>query len=147
MSWNKLKLWLIIYRFSYWIKNKKAAINVSNKKDTKCFQYAVTVALNYEEWKNHPQRIAKVEPFINKYSCEGINYPSKKDDSKKLVKNNVNLLLMFCILKKKLYPAYVWKHNSNHEKQVILLMISNREGRWHYLAVKKTTSIIKRNNL
>ena len=27
-----------------WIKNKKATINPINKKDTKCFQYAVTVA-------------------------------------------------------------------------------------------------------
>ena len=27
-----------------WIKNKKATINHTNKKDNKCFQYAVTVA-------------------------------------------------------------------------------------------------------
>ena len=32
-----------------WIKNKKATINTVNKKDNKCFQYAVTVALNHEE--------------------------------------------------------------------------------------------------
>ena len=38
--------------------------------------------------------------------------------------------------KKKIYPAYVSKHNSNREKRVILLMIANREG-WCYLAVKK----------
>ena len=35
-----------------WIKNKKATINPINKKDNKCFQYAVTIALNYD-----PQRI------------------------------------------------------------------------------------------
>ena len=59
---------------------------------------------------------------------------------------------MFCMLKKKVYPAYVSKHNSNREKQVILSMISNGEkreakskGRWDYLAAKKTVSIIKRN--
>ena len=35
---------------------------------------------------------------------------------------------MFCILKQKnIYPSYVSKHNSNREKQVILLMISNGE--------------------
>ena len=43
---------------------------------------------------------------------------------------------MFCMLKKKKYPAYVSKHNSNRENQVIFLMISNVEGK-HYLAVKK----------
>ena len=36
---------------------------------------------------------------------------------------------------KKIYPAYVSKHNSNREKQVILLMIPNGEE-CHYLAVK-----------
>ena len=44
---------------------------------------------------------------------------------------------MFCMLKKgKIYPAYVSRNNSNREKQVIPLMISNWEG-WYNLAVKK----------
>ena len=47
---------------------------------------------------------------------------------------------------KKIYPAHVSKQNSNREKQVILLTISNGEKQWHYLAVKKTISIIKRSN-
>ena len=34
-----------------WIKNRKATIYPNNKKDNKCFQYAVMVALNYEEIK------------------------------------------------------------------------------------------------
>ena len=34
-----------------WIKNKKVVITPINKKGNKCFQYAVTVALNYEEIK------------------------------------------------------------------------------------------------
>ena len=37
---------------------------------------------------------------------------------------------MFCMLnKKKIYPAYVSKNNSNCQKQVILLMIPNGEKR------------------
>ena len=35
-----------------WIKRKKATINVEND-DDKCFQYAVTVALNYDKMKNY----------------------------------------------------------------------------------------------
>ena len=34
---------------------------------------------------------------------------------------------MFCMLKN-IYPVYVSKHNSNCEKQVILLIIPNRKG-------------------
>ena len=36
--------------------------------------------------------------------------------------------------KEKLYPDHVSKHNSNCEKQVVLLMMSNGEG-WNYLSV------------
>ena len=50
---------------------------------------------------------------------------------------------MFCLLKmKKKYSAYVSKNNANREKQVILLMISNGE-RWHYLALKKLSALLK----
>ena len=62
------------------MKNKKATINPINKKDNKCFQCAITVALNYEEIKKDPQRITKIIPFINRYNWEGIFFPSEKDD-------------------------------------------------------------------
>ena len=35
-----------------WLQNKKATINPQNKKDDKCFQYALTVALNHEQSSN-----------------------------------------------------------------------------------------------
>ena len=44
-----------------WIKKKKAAINHINKKD-KCFQCAVTVALNHEEINKYSGRI-KIKTF------------------------------------------------------------------------------------
>ena len=39
-----------------WLKNKKATINPKNN-DDRCFQYALTVALNYEQIKKDPQNI------------------------------------------------------------------------------------------
>ena len=63
-----------------WIKNKKATINPINKKDNKCFQYAITVFLNHEEIQKDLQIITKIKPFIKKYDWEGINFPSEKDD-------------------------------------------------------------------
>ena len=38
------------------LKNKKATTNPQNKKDGKCSQYALTVALNYEKIKKDPHR-------------------------------------------------------------------------------------------
>ena len=52
---------------------------------------------------------------------------------------------MFYIVKKKKYPVFVSKNNSNREKQVILLMIPNAvKGRWHYLAAKKLSTLLRR---
>ena len=51
-----------------------------NSKDKKSFQYALTVALNHEEIAKDPQRTTKIEPFLNKYNFEGINFPSEKED-------------------------------------------------------------------
>ena len=49
------------------IKNKRATINPTNKKDNICFQYVVTVALNYDEIGKHAERITKTKPFVSKY--------------------------------------------------------------------------------
>ena len=50
-----------------WLKNKKVTINPENN-DDKCFQYAITVALNHEQIKKDPQRIRKTKPFIDQYN-------------------------------------------------------------------------------
>ena len=55
---------------------------------------------------------------------------------KKFQKSNRTIVLNVFYPKKSIYPAYVSKHNSKCEKQVIFLMIPN-EKEWHYLAVKK----------
>ena len=58
-----------------WIKNKKATINPNNN-DNRCFQYVLTVALNYEKIKKNPQRISEIKPFINQYNWNKIDFPS-----------------------------------------------------------------------
>ena len=50
-----------------WLKDKKSTINPKNN-DHKCFQCAVTLALNLDNIDNHPERISKIKPFINQYN-------------------------------------------------------------------------------
>ena len=77
------------------------------------------------------------------------HFPSEKDCWKKFEKKKLTIAFNVLYTKKeKIYPAYFLKHNSNCEKQVILLMILNggkreakSEGRLPYLEVKKTISI------
>ena len=46
-----------------WLKDKKSTINPKTN-DDKCFQYAVTLALNLDKTKKDPQRVSKIKLFI-----------------------------------------------------------------------------------
>ena len=55
-----------------WLKDKKSTINPKNN-DDKCFQYAVTLALNLNNIDNHPEIISKIKPFIDQYNWKDID--------------------------------------------------------------------------
>ena len=49
-----------------------------------------------------------MRPFINNYYWEGINYPSKIEDSKRFEKNNPTVALNVLFIKEKdICPAYI----------------------------------------
>ena len=50
---------------------------------------------------------------------------------------------MLKIKNKKICPAYVSKYNSNRKKQVLFLIIPDRE-RWHCNEVKKLSALLRR---
>ena len=126
-----------------WIKNTKPTINPKNN-DYKCFQYVVTLALNFDTINNHPERISKIKPFIDQYNWNEIDFPSTSKDWKKFELNNkITLNILYVPHNtKKMQVAYKSKHNLTPEKQVILLMISNGEN-WYYLIVKSLHELLK----
>ena len=80
-----------------------------------------------------------LKPFVTKYNWGGINYPSETDYWKNSGKNSPTIALNILYTKEKeTLPAYISKHKSTCEKQIILLMIPSKgkEG-WHYLEEKK----------
>ena len=126
-----------------WLKDKKSTMNPKNN-DYKCFQYAVTLALNLDEINNHPERISNIKPFIEQYNWKDIDFLSTSKDWKKFELNNEIALNILYVPHhtKKIQVAYKSKHNLTREKQVILLMISNGEN-WHYLVVKNLNGLLK----
>ena len=64
-----------------WLKDKKSTINPKNN-DHKCFQYAVTLALNLDKINDHPERISKIKPFIEQYNWKDLDFPSTSKDWK-----------------------------------------------------------------
>ena len=119
-----------------WLKDKKSTINPKNN-DDKCFQYAVTLALNLDNIDNHPERVSKIKPFINQYNWKDIDFPPTNKYWKKFALNNEVALNILYIPHntRKIQVAYKSKNNLTCNKQVILLMITNVE-KWHYLTVK-----------
>ena len=125
-----------------WLKNKKATTNPKNN-DDKCFQYAITIALNHKNIVKDLQRISEIKPFINKDNWIKINFPSHKTDWKKFESNNELIALNILYVPyntKEIRHTYISKHNSTRENQVILLM--NTDGKkCHYLAAKKLSAL------
>ena len=117
-----------------WLKNKKAKTNSKNNDDN-CFQYTLTVALNYQNIKKDPQRISKIELFIDQYNWKEIHFPSHSKDLKKFEQNHKTIVLNILSIPhnmEKIRLAYKSKHNFKCENQVILLMITDGK-KWHYL--------------
>ena len=70
-----------------WLKDNKSTVNSKNN-GYKCFQYAVTLALNLDKIKKDPQRISKIKPFIEQYNWKDIDFSSTSKDWKKFELNN-----------------------------------------------------------
>ena len=114
---------------SEWLKNKRATINPQNEKDDKCFQYTLTVALNYEQIKSYPERISKIKPFIDQYNWKEINFSSHQKGWKNFESNNKSIALNISYVpynteEIEIRHAYKSKYNLKSENQVILLMIT-----------------------
>ena len=126
-----------------WLKDKKSTINPKNN-DDKCFQYAVTLALNLDKIKKDPQRVSKIKPFIGRYNWEDIDFPSTSKDWKKIECNNeVALNILYIPYNtKKINIANKSKNNLTQKRQIILLMISDGQ-KWHYLVVKNLSRLLR----
>ena len=129
-----------------WIKNKKVTINPKNTEDNKCFQYAITVALNYQNIDHYPRRISKLEPFIDNYNWKDIEFPSYSKGWRKSECNNKTIALNTLYVPyntKQIKQAYISKYNNERDNQLNLLMITGGTGNWHYLAVKSISGLLR----
>ena len=101
--------------------NKGATINPKNEKDDKCFQYALTLALNYNRIKKKDlEKILKIK-------WKDIDFLSHQKDWKKFEQNNNSIALNVLFISHKseeLTLAYELEHNFMQENQVLLLMIN-----------------------
>ena len=93
-----------------WLKDKKSTINPKNN--------AATLALNFDNINNHPEKISKIRPFIDQYSWKDIDFPPTNKDWKKFELNNKVALNILYIPhnNKKIQLAYRSKYNLIYDK-------------------------------
>ena len=128
------------------IKNKGGTINLQNTEDNKCFQYAITTALNYQNINHHLERISKLKLFINNYNWKDIEFPSRSKDWRKFQCNNKAIALNILYVSyntKEIRQAYISEHNEERNNQVNLLMITDGTSNWHYLAIKNISGLLR----
>ena len=90
-----------------WLKDKKSTISPKNN-DHKCFQYAITLALSFDNINNHPEKISKIRPFIDQYNWKDIDFPATSKDWKKFELNNkVELNILFALHNTKKYNLLI----------------------------------------
>ena len=83
--------------------------------------------MNHKNIVNHPEKISNIEPFINQYNWENIEFPSRQKDWKKFEQNNKTItrnILFVPHNTETIRIAYKSKYNRKRENQVVLLMIT-----------------------
>ena len=106
----------------------------------------MTVALNHEQIKIHPERTSNITLFIDQYHWKKIIFPPEKKDWNEFQKNNETIALnILCVLynTEEIRHAHKSKHNLNHENKVILLMITD-DKKCHNLTVKNMSALLRR---
>ena len=98
------------------------------------------------------ERITKIKAFISEFNRTALIFYQEKmtgKNSKITIQHPLIALKVlyidnrnFGIDIQKIHPAFSLKHNSELEKQIILLMIPN-EVRWHYIAVTKLFALLR----
>ena len=79
--------------------------------------------------ENYLEKVSNIEPFINQYNWQDIDFPSQQKDWKKFEQNNkaiaLNILFVPHNTKNNIRLPYESKFNSKPENQVVLLMITD----------------------
>ena len=76
--------------------------------------YAITVALNYQNIDNNPQRIPNILPHIPKYNWKDIEFPAGHKDYSAFEKNNNGIALNILYIPhnmEEIRQSYISKHN------------------------------------
>ena len=124
------------------LKNRKALVNVMNKRDHLCFIYAILSCLHPCE--RNPQRTYHYRKYMNELNISGLSFPLKLKDVPKFMRLNPDISVSVFGLdeekKNEIVPLFVSREKRKHH--VNLLLISN-ENNCHYVWIKNFSALLR----
>ena len=108
--------------------------------------YSIVAPLNYQSIPSNPERISNLKPFISGYNWSDIEFPAGHKDYSAFEKNNTGIALNILYIPHNTFeirPCYISKHNKTCNIQANLLMITDGQKNWHYLAIKSIPALLR----
>ena len=124
-----------------WLASKKAILNPKNL-DMKCFKWAVTAGMKWEEIDRDHQRVSKLRRYENEFDWNGMSYPvSIKDISKFETRNRIGV----SVLALNGRTPYICRKGADYERSVNLMILEDGEKK-HYVAIKSIERLLSKMN-
>jgi hypothetical protein len=123
-----------------YLEVKHAIVNVQNKYDNFCFQWAILSALFPEMNAN---RVTKYEQHVNKLNWTGLKFSASLPQIRLFERLNTCLTVNVYVYKENngdVIPVYITKHTAR-EKHVDLLLLQNAENS-HYVWIKNMSALV-----
>ena len=123
-----------------WLKNTGATINPKNRKGDKCFQYPLTLALNYNKIKKK-----ELEKIFKKIKRKDIDFLSHQRVWKNFEKKNESITLNVLFSSQNNEEktlVYKSEHNFERESNAVLFIIHDDTQKILLFSCKKQIRII-----
>ena len=119
---------------------QKRVLNIENRKDDYCFLWCILRHIHRVDM--HAARSSKYAPFTHELCTTGLQFPLKFWNMPKFEKLYSSISVNVLIFENNVvFQLYASKHRDrNHH--VKLLMISNNEGKFHYLLVRDLSVLV-----
>ena len=139
-----------------WIRDKRAVINVQNKKDFACFKWSVLAALHNEELKHNRTKTFSYAKFDDgRYDFSMLTYPVALKDIHKFVKKNNFSINVFGVEKRSvrededededgvIYPLKITGEEIPN-RHINLLLTENKNGLYHYSTITNFSALLNK---
>ena len=122
------------------VPTQKGVLNIQNNDDDYCFLWCILAHIHRVD--KHADRLSHYKNYFNELVIEGLQLPLMFSDTPKF--ENLNPWISVNVLafeNNEVFPLYVSKHR-DRKHHANLLMISNNEGKFHYLLVRDLSALV-----